>query len=96
MRVTLAEGMHHQVKRMVGACGGAVVGLARTAVGPVQLGALAPGAARPVTDAELAAIARAIPLSLRGGATRKAHKADPMRPCERSIRARKANNRGVV
>ena len=43
VRVTLAEGMHHQVKRMVGACGGAVVGLARTAVGPVQLGALAPG-----------------------------------------------------
>ena len=96
MRVTLAEGMHHQVKRMVGACGGAVVGLARTAVGPVELGALAPGAARPVTDDELAAIARAIPLSLRGSAARKAHEPDAGRPCERSIRARKAKNRGVV
>ena len=96
VRVTLAEGMHHQVKRMVGACGGAVVGLARTAVGPVRLGTLAPGAARPVTDAELVAIARAIPLALRGGAARKAHQPDAGRPCERSIRARKAKNRGVV
>ena len=56
VRVTLAEGMHHQVIRMVGACGGTVVGLARTAVGPVELGALAPGTARPVTDAALVAI----------------------------------------
>ena len=69
--------------------------MARTAVGPVQLGALAPGTARPVTDAELAAIARAIPLALRGGAARKAHEPDAGRPCERSIRARKAKNRVV-
>ena len=96
VRVTLAEGMHHQVKRMVGSVGAAVVGLARTAVGPVQLGTLAPGTARPVTDDELKAIARAVPLRLRGGAARKAHQPDAGRPCERSIRARKAKNRGVV
>ena len=48
-----------------------------------------------MTDAELVAIARAIPLALRGGAARKAHEPDAGRPCERSIRARKAKNRVV-
>ena len=47
-------------------------------------------------DDELKAIARAVPLRLRGGAARKAHQPDAGRPCERSIRARKAKNRGVV
>ena len=47
-------------------------------------------------DEELRAIARAVPLRLRGGAARKAHEPDAGRPCERSIRARKAKNRVVV
>ena len=43
----------------------------------------------------LRAIARAVPLRLRGGAARKGHQPDAGRPCERSIRARKAKNRVV-
>ena len=96
VRITLAEGMHHHFKRMVGACGGTVVGLARTGVGPVRLGDLAPGTARHVSDAELVAIARAVPLALRGGSVRAAYKSDAGRPCERSIRARKPKNRAAV
>ena len=86
VRVTLREGMHHQVKRMIGACGGAVVGLHRASVGPVHLDSRAtpPGAARLVADAELRAIARAIPFELRGLHARKTWEAtrDTGRPTE--------------
>ena len=42
----LTEGRHRQVRRMFGACGYRVAELHRTAVGPYQLGDLAPGAWR--------------------------------------------------
>lgn len=70
--------------------------MARTGVEPVRLGDLAPGTARHVSDAELVAIARAVPLALRGGSVRAAYKSDAGRPCERSIRARKPKNRAAV
>jgi 16S rRNA pseudouridine516 synthase len=46
--LVIAEGRHHQVKRMIAALGGKVVGLHRDAVGGLELPAdLAPGSMRP-------------------------------------------------
>jgi 16S rRNA pseudouridine516 synthase len=53
----LCEGRHHQVKRMILALGGLVVGLHRDRVGALELPAdLAPGAMRPARPDELAAL----------------------------------------
>lgn len=60
-RVVLREGKYHQVKRMIAACGSAVVGLHRERIGPLWLPADVPyGSARRLTDAELAALMDAI------------------------------------
>ena len=56
-QVTVQEGKFHQVKRMFAARGVQVTHLKRLSVGPVPLDpALAPGACRELTDAELAAL----------------------------------------
>lgn len=61
VEVTLTEGKYHQVKRMLGACGGHVVALARVQIGPLALDPLlAPGQARSLTTAELVALREAI------------------------------------
>lgn len=61
VRVTLTEGRFHQVKRMLGHCGGHVVALHREAIGPLQLDpALALGGVRPLRDEELAALLAAV------------------------------------
>lgn len=53
-RVTLREGKHHQVKRMIAACGGHVEYLKRLQMGPLGLDeGLAPGCWRELTDAEI-------------------------------------------
>ena len=55
VRVTLHEGKYHQVKRMIAAVGGLVVGLKRLRLGGLVLDpALAPGQFRALTEAELA------------------------------------------
>ena len=57
VRVTLRQGVYHQIKRMFGVYGAGVDALHRLAIGPVTLdAALAPGAWRPLTAAELAAL----------------------------------------
>jgi 23S rRNA pseudouridine2605 synthase len=56
VRVTFAEGRKHEVKRYCEALGHRVRRLRRVAFGPIRLGALAPGAARPLTPRELAAL----------------------------------------
>ena len=89
VEIEISEGMHHQVKRMVGAVGGALRGLKRVQLGPVALDDLAPGAAREVTDEELCAIARAVPFELRGAAARQNWTGDAGRPTERSMRRRR-------
>lgn len=54
-RLTIREGRHHQVKRMFAALGCRVVALHREAIGALELpDDLAPGAMRPLTDAEFA------------------------------------------
>lgn len=55
--LTIHEGRYHQVKRMFAALGNKVLQLHREQVGPLQLdAALEPGAYRPLTPAEVAAL----------------------------------------
>lgn len=57
VRVILHEGKYHQVKRMIAAVGGTVVGLRRLRIGGLHLDrSLAPGAFRPLTEEELAVL----------------------------------------
>ena len=61
VRIVLREGKFHQVKRMVAACGAAVVALHRERIGELWLDpALAPGQARRLTGDELAALGFAV------------------------------------
>ncbi len=54
VRVSITEGKYHQVKRMFAAVGNGVVALHRERIGAVALdAALAPGASRPLTAAEI-------------------------------------------
>jgi 23S rRNA pseudouridine2605 synthase len=59
LRLTFTEGRKHEVKRYCAALGHPVVRLRRTAFGPVKLGNLPVGAARPLTTGEIAALRRA-------------------------------------
>ncbi len=52
----IQEGRNRQVRRMFGAVGATVLGLHRTAIGPVTLGDLAPGKFRELTTGEIAAL----------------------------------------
>lgn len=60
VRVTLHQGVYHQIKRMFGVYGAGVNALHREAIGAVALDpALAPGQWRELTAAELAALQKA-------------------------------------
>jgi 23S rRNA pseudouridine2605 synthase len=54
--VTITEGRKHEVRRLCKAVGLTVERLVRTRYGPIALGTLASGKARPLTSAEIAAI----------------------------------------
>lgn len=57
VKVTLHQGVYHQIKRMFGVYGAGVNGLHRTAIGPVALDkSLEPGAWRPLTTEEVEAL----------------------------------------
>jgi 23S rRNA pseudouridine2605 synthase len=56
--VTIHEGRNRQVRRMFEALGHPVLALTRTRFGPLQLGALAPGHVRPLTEKEIEALQR--------------------------------------
>ena len=57
VRVTLRQGVYHQIKRMFGVFGAGVNALHRESIGGVALdGALAPGQYRELTQTELAAL----------------------------------------
>ncbi len=62
IEMTIREGRYHQVKRMLGQVGFAVLKLKRIAYGPLRLGRLAPGAWRDLSPQELAALAQAVGL----------------------------------
>lgn len=56
--VTIHEGRNRQIRRMFEALEHPVLALVRLRFGPIALGALAPGGARPATDRERAALQR--------------------------------------
>ena len=56
LRITLTEGRNRQVRRMIAAVGGNVVALHRTRIGPLALGTLRAGGARPLRAAEVQAL----------------------------------------
>jgi 16S rRNA pseudouridine516 synthase len=91
--VAVSEGMNYQVRRMVGAVGGAVSGLRRVAIGGVMLGDLEEDQARLLTTEELMALAMVVPKGRRTQSARTEHDrtADKGRPTERNQR-RKAQN----
>ena len=57
--LTIREGRKRQVRRMFRALGHPVVALSRVSFGPVELGSLAPGSTRPLSDDEVRALRRA-------------------------------------
>ena len=70
IELALMEGKNRQVRRMVRALGSYVVALERVAIGPLRLGELAPGVARPLTRAEERRLRAALVRAAFGGAAR--------------------------
>ena len=60
VEITLHEGRKHIVRRMMEAVGHPVTRLIRTAVGPIRLGDLRPGGFRHLSNAEIAALFKAV------------------------------------
>jgi pseudouridine synthase len=56
IELSISQGRHHQVKRMLMAVGHPVRRLTRVAIGPVSLGRLQPGTHRRLTAAEVASL----------------------------------------
>jgi len=61
----LTEGRNRQVRRMVDAVGSKVLKLVRVAIGPIRIGDLQIGKWRPLTEAEVRALAPPIPAGSR-------------------------------
>ncbi len=57
LEIVLDEGRNRQIRRLLAAHGLGVLRLVRVAIGPLALGDLAKGAWRPLTDAEISALA---------------------------------------
>lgn len=60
LQVALREGRYREIRRMVEAVGHTVEGLVRSHFGPIALGRLARGEMRPLTEAEVARLKRAV------------------------------------
>jgi 23S rRNA pseudouridine2605 synthase len=60
VEITLHEGRKHIVRRMMAEVGHPVSRLVRTAVGPIRLGDLRPGGFRHLSNAEVAALFKAV------------------------------------
>jgi 23S rRNA pseudouridine2605 synthase len=56
--LTMIEGKKRQIRHSLRALGHSVVGLSRVRMGPLRLGRLEPGAARPLTSREIRALLR--------------------------------------
>jgi pseudouridine synthase len=61
LEMTITEGRNRQVRRMVDAVGSKVLKLVRVAIGPIRIGDLQIGKWRPLTEAEVRALAPPIP-----------------------------------
>lgn len=96
LRLVLTEGRNRQIRRMMLAIGRPVKSLARVRMGPVTLGRLRRGEARPLRSGEVAAL-KAYVERLRQGeapalARREARTAQP-RPSRKGTRKKKASKR---
>jgi 23S rRNA pseudouridine2605 synthase len=60
VEIVLHEGRKHIVRRMMAEVGHPVTRLIRTAVGPIRLGDLRPGGFRHLSNAEIAALFKAV------------------------------------
>ena len=60
LRITLREGQNREIRRLLARVGLKVRRLERVSIGPVQLRGLKPGAARRLTEAEVAALKQAV------------------------------------
>lgn len=60
LRMILRQGVNRQIRRMCRDLGLTILRLRRVAIGPLQLGKLAPGQCRPLEESELAALRRAV------------------------------------
>ena len=60
--ITVGEGRNRQIRRMCDLAGLTVLRLIRIAEGPLQLGSLPTGAARPLTPLELASLMKEVTL----------------------------------
>ena len=61
LEIVLDEGKNRHIRRMLEPLGATISRLVRTAIGPLQLGRLAPGAHRLLTERERAALDAAVP-----------------------------------
>jgi 23S rRNA pseudouridine2605 synthase len=75
LELTIHEGRKRQIKRMCEAVGHPVRSLERVAFGPLTLGALAPGAHRRLSEAEVEALNRAGARARRGATVSRAARA---------------------
>lgn len=62
LRMVLRQGVNRQIRRMCRDLGLTILRLRRVAIGPLQLGQLAPGQYRPLEEAELVALRQAVGL----------------------------------
>lgn len=60
LRMVLRQGVNRQIRRMCRDLGLTILRLRRVAIGPLQLGKLAPGHYRPLEEGELAALRQAV------------------------------------
>jgi pseudouridine synthase len=66
LEVVLWEGRNRQIRRVAQALGHRVLSLHRTAIGPVNLGQLAPGLCRPLSSSEVTALLAEADISATG------------------------------
>lgn len=62
LRISITEGRNRQLRRMCAKVGYEVVRLTRTAIGPINLGKLAPASYRPLSSKELQSLKKAVKL----------------------------------
>jgi hypothetical protein len=72
LEIVLDEGKNRHIRRMMESIGVEVLRLVRVAVGPLQLGNLAKGAVRPLSEAEKQSLDRELKYSALDDSTREA------------------------